>query len=284
VISIKNGLEPTCIVRTTIDLLEPKHGTTTHSESSKQQKTFISQLFIVYLHHNNHIMQIRKLSSRYQATQEERQAQRKDFENILTGLGFRFEWPSGQVNILWPDGIYLDGAKVWLNDSFEKITLSSARWKSKGDGSMSVNFKVGELLANPKRTKTKLREIVNKCAEQDRLEAQRKKDREERAELSVKLDQWIKERVNDKSSARVDSGEILFEIRNQEGRTAYSVHYNQENYEVRVNKYCLRTLNNYDKFNQTRLDELKKEVEEYQQYLNSANNLITQLRAEYLID
>jgi hypothetical protein len=229
-------------------------------------------------------MQIRKLSSRYQATQEERQAQRKDFENILTGLGFRFEWPSGQVNILWPDGIYLDGAKVWLNDSFEKITLSSARWKSKGDGSMSVNFKVGELLANPKRTKTKLREIVNKCAEQDRLEAQRKKDREERAELSVKLDQWIKERVNDKSSARVDSGEILFEIRNQEGRTAYSVHYNQENYEVRVNKYCLRTLNNYDKFNQTRLDELKKEVEEYQQYLNSANNLITQLRAEYLIN
>ena len=229
-------------------------------------------------------MQIRKLSSRYQATQEERQAQRKDFENILTGLGFRFEWPNNQVNSLWPDGIFLDGARVWLNDSFEKITLSSARWKSKGDGSMSVNFKVGELLANPKRTKAKLREIVNKCAEQDRVEAQRKKDREERAELSVKLDQWIKERVNDKSSARVDSGEILFEIRNQEGRTAYTVHYNQENYEVRVNKYCLRLLNSYDKFNQTRLDELKKEVEEYQQYLNSANNLITQLRAEYLID
>ena len=229
-------------------------------------------------------MQIRKLSSRYQATQEERQAQRKDFENILTGLGFRFQWPSDQVNILWPDGIYLDGAKVWLNESFDKITLSSARWKSKGDGSMSVNFKVGELLANPKRTKTKLREIVNKCAEQDRLEVQRKKELEERAELSVKLDKWVKERVNDQSFVRVTSDEILFQIQNQEGRTSYSVHYNKETYEVRVQKHCIRTMNNYDKFNQTRLDELKKEVEEYQQYLNSANNLITQLRAEYLIN
>ena len=230
-------------------------------------------------------MQIRRLSSRYQATQEERQAQRKDFENILTGLSFRFEWPSDQVNSLWPDGIYLDGAKVWLNDSYEKITLSSARWKSKGDGSMSVNFKIGELLANPKRTKAKLREIVNKCAEQDRVEAQRKKERDERAELTVKLDKWIKARVNDKSTASVDgSNNVCIEIRNQEGRTSYTVYYDQETYEVRVNKYCLRNLNNYDKFNQTRLDELKKEVEEYQQYLNSANNLITQLRAEYLID
>jgi hypothetical protein len=51
-----------------------------------------------------------------------------------------------------------------------------------------------------------------------------------------------------------------------------------------VNKYIDRTLSRYDKFNQTRLDELKKEVEEYQQYMNSANNLITQLRAEYLIN
>ena len=150
---------------------------------------------------------------------------------------------------------------------------------------MSVNFKVGELLANPKRTKAKLRGVVNKCAEQDRIEAQRKKERDERAELTVKLDKWIKERVNDKSTASVDgSNNVCIEIRNLEGRTSYIVYYDQETYEVRVNKYCLRNLNNYDKFNQTRLDELKKEVEEYQQCMNSANNLITQLRAEYLID
>jgi hypothetical protein len=216
---------------------------------------------------------------------EERQAQRADFQNMLTGLGFHFQWPEGYDNRVWTSFVYLDGAKVWLNDSYEKITLSSAQWKSKGDGSKSVNFKVGELLANPKRTKANLREMVNKCAEQDRLEAQRKKDREERAELGVKLDQWIKARVNDKSTARVDgSGNVEIEIRNQENRTAYTVHYDQQTYEVRVNKYCLRLLSNYDKFNQTRLDELKKEVEEYQQYLNSANNLITQLRAEYLIN
>lgn len=230
-------------------------------------------------------MQIRKLSSRYQASMEERQAQRADFQNMLTGLGFRFQWAEGQTNTAWASFIYLDGAKVYLNDSYDKITLSSAQWKSKGDGSKSVNFKVGELLANPKRTMANLREMVNKCAEQDRLEAQRKKDREERAEQSTKLDLWIKERVNDKSTARVDgSGNVEIEIRNQENRTAYTVYYNQETYEVRVNKYTVRTLSNYDKFNQTRLDELKKEVEEYQQYMNSANNLITQLRAEYLIN
>ena len=230
-------------------------------------------------------MQIRKLSSRYQASMEERQAQRADFQNMLTGLGFRFQWPEGHDNRVWTSFIYLDGAKVYLNDSYDKITLSSAQWKSKGDGSKSVNFKVGELLANPKRTMSNLREMVNKCAEQDRLEAQRKKERDERIELSAKLDQWIKERVNDKSTARVDgSGNVEIEIRNQENRTAYTVYYNQETYEVRVNKYTVRTLSNYDKFNQTRLDELKKEVEEYQQYMNSANNLVTQLRAEYLIN
>ena len=229
-------------------------------------------------------MQIRNLSSRYQASMEERQAQRADFQNMLTGLGFRFQWPEGHSQV-WPGFIYLDGAKVYLNNSYDKITLSSTQWKSKGDGSKSVNFKVGELLANPKRTMSNLREMVNKCAEQDRLEAQRQRQREERAEQSTKLDQWIKERVNDKSTARVDgSGNVEIEIRNQENRTAYTVYYNQETYEVRVNKYTLRTLSNYDKFNQTRLDELKKEVEEYQQYMNSANNLITQLRAEYLIN
>ena len=215
---------------------------------------------------------------------EERQAQRADFQNMLTGLGFRFQWAEGHSQV-WPGQIYLDGAKVYLRDSYDKITLSSAQWKSKGDGSKSVNFKVGELLANPKRTMANLREMVNKCAEQDRLEAQRKKERDERIELSAKLDLWIKERVNDKSTARVDgSGNVEIEIRNQENRTAYTVYYNQETYEVRVNKYTVRTLSNYDKFNQTRLDELKKEVEEYQQYMNSANNLITQLRAEYLIN
>jgi hypothetical protein len=228
---------------------------------------------------------------------EERQAQRADFQNMLTGLGFRFQWPEGhdlQAIDQWPKGhdnrtwtsqIYLDGAKVYLNESYEKITLSSAQWKSKGDGSKSVNIKIGELLANPKRTKANLREMVNKCAEQDRLEAQRKKDREERAELNVKLDIWIKERVNDKSTARVDgSGNVEIEVRNQENNKAYTVYYDQQTYEVRVNKYCIRTLSNYDKFNQTRLDELKKEVEDYQTYMNSANNLITQLRAEYLIN
>ena len=229
-------------------------------------------------------MQIRNLSSRYQASVEERQAQRTDFQNMLTGLGFRFQWPEGNSQT-WPSQIYLDGAKVYLNESYEKITLSSAQWKSKGDGSKSVNIKIGELLSNPKRTKANLREIVNKCAEQDRLEAQRKKDREERAEQSTKLDLWIKERINDKSTARVDgSGNVEIEIRNQENNKAYTVYYDQQTYEVRVNKYCIRTLSNYDKFNQTRLDELKKEVEDYQTYMNSANNLVTQLRAEYLIN
>jgi hypothetical protein len=229
-------------------------------------------------------MQIRNLSSRYQASVEERQAQRTDFQNMLTGLGFRFQWPEGNSQ-MWPSQIYLDGAKVYLNESYEKITLSSAQWKSKGDGSKSVNIKIGELLSNPKRTKANLREIVNKCAEQDRLEAQRKKDREERAEQSTKLDLWIKERINDKSTARVDgSGNVEIEIRNQDNNKAYTVYYDQQTYEVRVNKYTVRTLSNYDKFNQTRLDELKKEVEDYQTYMNSANNLVTQLRAEYLIN
>jgi hypothetical protein len=229
-------------------------------------------------------MQIRNLSSRYQASVEERQAQRADFQNMITGLGFRFQWPEGNSQ-MWPSIIYLDGAKVYLNESYDKITLSSAQWKSKGDGSKSVNIKIGELLANPKRTKANLREIVNKCAEQDRLEAQRKKDREERAEQSTKLDLWIKERINDKSTARVDgSGNVEIEIRNQDNNKAYTVYYDQQTYEVRVNKYCIRTLSNYDKFNQTRLDELKKEVEDYQRYMNSANNLVTQLRAEYLIN
>jgi hypothetical protein len=230
-------------------------------------------------------MQIRNLSNRYQAPMEERQAQRADFQNMLTGLGFRFQWPEGHDNRTWTSQIYLDGAKVYLNDSYEKITLSSAQWKSKGDGSKSVNIKIGELLANPKRTKANLREMVNKCAEQDRLEAQRKKDREERAEQSTKLDQWVKARINDKSTAKVDgSGNVVIEIRNQENRTAYIVYYDQQTYEVRVNKTIARSLSGYGKLNQTRLDELKKEVEDYQTYMNSANNLVTQLRAEYLIN
>ena len=244
--------------------------------------------FIVYLHHNNQTlyqMQIRQLSQRYHAPLEERQAQRTDFQNILTGLGFRFQWPEGNSQI-WPGTIYIDGAKVYLNDSHEKITLSSAQWRSKGDGSKSINFKIGELLANPKRTKVNLRELVNKCAEQDRLEAQRKKEIDERIKQSTKLDKWVKERINDKSTGRVVdcSGNVEIEIRNQENRTAYTVYYNEQTYEIKVHKFCLRTLNTYDKFNQTRLDELKKEVEEYQTYMNSANNLVTQLRAEYLIN
>jgi S-adenosylmethionine hydrolase len=96
----------------------------------------------------------------------------------------------------------------------------------------------------------------------------------------------VKERINDKSTGRVVdcSGNVEIEIRNQENRTAYTVYYNEQTYEIKVHKFCLRTLNTYDKFNQTRLDELKKEVEEYQTYMNSANNLVTQLRAEYLIN
>jgi hypothetical protein len=42
-------------------------------------------------------------------------------------------------------------------------------------------------------------------------------------------------------------------------------------------------MNNYDWFNQTRIQELKNEIEEYEQALTQAQSIITQINLEKIV-
>ena len=228
-------------------------------------------------------MQIRKLTSRYNSTQEEKLAQRQDFFNIITGLGFTVDIPENQQGVTWPSVLLVEGAQVYLNDDHNKVTLSTTRWKSKGDGSMSVNLKIGELVSNPKRLKNKLGEIVKKCAEQDQAENERKNAQQLAQNRVAAVDAWIKKTVNERCKAdRYDNDIVEISMFTERKELEYRLRYNFKTSEYLINKYCIRTLNNYDNFNQTRLDELKKEVEEYQACMDKAQAIITQMNLEIL--
>ena len=228
-------------------------------------------------------MQIRKLSSRYHAPQEEKLAQRQDFFNIITGLGFSVDVPESQQNVTWPSVLLVEGTQVYLNDDHEKVTLSTTRWKSKGDGSVSVNLKIGELVSNPKRLKNRLGEIVKMCAEQDQAENERKKALKIAQDRVSVVDAWVKKNINGYCKAeRYDSDSVEISMFTGARDLEYRMRYNFKTSEYSINKYCIRTLNNYDQFNQTRLDELKKEVEEYQAYMEVAQAIITKMNLEIL--
>jgi hypothetical protein len=228
-------------------------------------------------------MQIRKLSNRYHAPQEEKLAQRQDFFNIITGLGFTVGIPESQQGVTWPSVLLVEGTQVYLNDDHEKVTLSTTRWKSKGDGSMSVNLKIGELVSNPKRLKSRLGEIVKMCAEQDQAENERKKALQIARDRVEMVDTWVKKKVNEYCKAeRYDNDSVEISMFTGRKELEYRMRYNFKTGEYTINKYCIRTLNNYDQFNQTRLDELKKEVEEYQACMDKAQAIITKMNLEIL--
>jgi hypothetical protein len=228
-------------------------------------------------------MQIRKLSNRYHAPQEEKLAQRQDFFNIITGLGFSVDVPESQQGVTWPSVLLVEGTQVYLNDDHEKVTLSTTRWKSKGDGSVSVNLKIGELVSNPKRLKSRLGEIVKKCAEQDHEENERKKALQIARDRVEMVDTWVKKNINEWCKAdRYDNDSVEISIFTGRRDLEYRMRYNFKTSEYSINKYCIRTLNNYDQFNQTRLDELKKEVEEYQACMDKAQAIITKMNLEIL--
>jgi hypothetical protein len=230
-------------------------------------------------------MQIRKLSNRYHAPQEERLAQRQDFFNIITGLGFSVGIPESQQGVMWPSVLIVEGTQVYLNDDHDKVTLSNTRWKSKGDGSMSVNLKIGELVSNPKRLKNRLGEIIKKCAEQDTVERDRKQKLREAQEYVEQVDTWLKGKFNPRCKAeRYDNDTVEMDIRNgEDGTRMFQIRYNYKTSEYTVQKYCIRTMNNYDWFNQTRIQELKNEIEEYEQALTQAQSIITQMNLEKIV-
>lgn len=230
-------------------------------------------------------MQIRKLSNRYHAPQEERLAQRQDFFNIITGLGFSVGIPEGQQGVMWPSVLIVEGTQVYLNDDHDKVTLSNTRWKSKGDGSMSVNLKIGELVSNPKRLKNRLSEIIKKCAEQDTAERERKQKLREAQEYVEQIGTWLKDKFNPRCKAeRYDNDTVEMDIRNgEDGTRMFQIRYNYKTSEYTVQKYCIRTMNNYDWFNQTRIQELKNEIEEYEQALTQAQSIITQMNLEKIV-
>ena len=228
-------------------------------------------------------MQIRKLSNRYHAPQDEKLAQRQDFFNIINGLGFTVGIPESQQGVTWPSVLLVEGTQVYLNDDHEKVTLSTTRWKSKGDGSVSVNLKIGELVSNPKRLKNRLGEIVKMCAEQDQAENERKKAQQIARDRVEMVDTWVKKNINEWCKAeRYDNDSVEISMFTGRKEFEYRMRYNFKTGEYTINKYCIRTLNNYDQFNQTRLDELKKEVEEYQACMEVAQAIITKMNLEIL--
>jgi hypothetical protein len=97
------------------------------------------------------------------------------------------------------------------------------------------------------------------------------------------VDTWVKKNINEWCKAdRYDNDSVEISIFTGRKELEYRMRYNFKTSEYSINKYCIRTLNNYDQFNQTRLDELKKEVEEYQACMDKAQAIITQMNLEIL--
>ena len=244
--------------------------------------------FIVHLHHNNQTlyqMQIRQLPY-YSATADQKAAARLDFMNIMKGLGFTVQVPDGQAGMTWPTKFIINGANVICSHSHEKLSLATTQYKSKGDGSMSVNIKFGELIPNPKRLKAKLTEIVSKCAEQDRVENERKSKVKEVEDRAALIEAWVKLKVNNNCKAWRYSGDMVeIEIRTPQNNVDYKIVYNVKtsDYSVSRNPENNVSVGKYDQFTQTRLDLLKKEVEQYQLALDLAQDLITKMNLDQIL-
>ena len=228
-------------------------------------------------------MIVRKIYT-YNASTEDRQAQQQDFINLITALGFRCQIESDERSN-WPTNILINNVPVPIDPCGDKITIATTRWRSKNDGSISTNIKYGELIGNPKRLKNRLTEIVEKCREQDTAERERKQKLREAQEYVQQIDTWLKGKFNPRCKAeRYDNDTVEMDIRNgEDGTRMFQIRYNYKTSEYTVQKYCIRTMNNYDWFNQTRIQELKNEIEEYEQALTQAQSIITQMNLEKIV-
>ena len=230
-------------------------------------------------------MQIRKLPL-YSATADQKAAARLDFMNIMKGLGFTVQVPDNQAGMTWPSKLIINGANVICSHSHEKLFLATTQYKSKGDGSMSVSIKFGELIPNPKRLKAKLTEIVSKCAEQDRVENERKskvKEVEDRASL---IEAWVKLKVNNNCKAWRYSGDVVeIEIRTPENKIDFSVMYNVKTTDFSIKRRVDRTLSlsSYDQHTQASLDNIKNEIGKYQLALDLTQDLIKKMNLDQIL-
>jgi hypothetical protein len=228
-------------------------------------------------------MIVRKIYS-YSASTEERQAQQQDFINLITALGFRCQIESDERGN-WPMKALINNVPVPIDPCGDKITIATTRYRSKHDGSITTNIKYGELIGNPKRLKNRLTEIVEKCREQDTVERERKQKLREAQEYVEQIGTWLKDKFNPRCKAeRYDNDTVEMDIRNgEDGTRMFQIRYNYKTSEYTVQKYCIRTMNNYDWFNQTRIQELKNEIEEYEQALTQAQSIITQINLEKIV-
>lgn len=228
-------------------------------------------------------MIVRKIYT-YSASAEERQAQQQDFINLITALGFTCQVPTDE-RCNWPTNVLINNVPVPIDPCGDKITIATTRWRSKNDGSISTNIKYGELIGNPKRLKNRLTSILEVCRENDRVERERKQKQQEAIEFKERIDTWLKQKFNNRCKAeRYDNDTVEMDIRNAEdGTRMFQIRYNYKTSEYTVQKYCIRTMNNYDWFNQTRIQELKNEIEEYEQALTQAQSIITQMNLEKIV-
>lgn len=230
-------------------------------------------------------MQIRKLPL-YSASAEQKAAARLEFMNIMKGLGFTVQVPDNQAGLQWPSKLIINGANVICSNSYEKLFLSTTQYKSKGDGSMSVSIKFGELIPNPKRLKAKLTEIVSKCAEQDRVENERKSKIQEVEDRAALIEAWVKLKVNNNCRAKRYSGDTVeIEIRTPENNVDFTTMYNVKTTDFSIKRRIDRTLSlsSYDQHTQASLDNIKNELAKYQLALDLAQDLIKKMNLDQIL-
>jgi hypothetical protein len=229
-------------------------------------------------------MIIRRINNVYSATAEQRLAQQQEFINLITALRFNCQLETDEKGH-WPSHAIINSVPVPIDHLHDKITISTTRWRSKGDGSISTTIKYDELIGNPKRLKNRLTEIVQKCREQHAAELERKQKQQETRECVERIDTWLKQKFNSRCKAeRYDNYTIDMDIKNgEDGTRMFQIRYNYKTSEYLVQKYCIRTLNNYDWFNQTRIQELKNEIAEYEQALTQAQSIITQMNLDKIV-